>query len=156
MKVAKGDVSPTVTADGLITAKTTVNISSQVMGEITALPFEEGQRVKKGDVLVQINPDTYQRDVASAKSNLEAAQVAARQADVTYAQRKLDWIRAKDLFDKKIFSPSSSGTTPSSPWTRPASPPIPPRPWCSRPARPTSVPRTTWPRRPCALPSTAW
>ena len=106
MKVAKGDVSPTVTADGLITAKTTVNISSQIMGEITALPFLEGQQVKKGDVLVQINPDTYQRDVASAKSNLEAAQVAARQADVTYAQRKQDWIRAKDLFDQQIFSPS--------------------------------------------------
>ncbi len=103
-KVVRGDVAPTVTADGLITAKNTVNISSQVMGEIVAIPFKEGERVKKGDLLVQINPDTYQRDVASAKSNLDASQVGARQAEVTYAQRKLDWERAKDMFDQKIFS----------------------------------------------------
>jgi len=103
-KVIKGDVAPTVTADGLITAKNTVNISSQVMGEIVAIPFREGERVKKGDLLVQINPDTYQRDVSSAKSSLDAAQVGARQAEVTYAQRKLDWDRAKDMFDQKIFS----------------------------------------------------
>lgn len=106
MKTVRGDVSPTVTADGLITAKDTVNISSQVMGEITSIPFKEGDPVKKGDVLVQINPDTYQRDVASAKASLDASEVAARQADVTYVQRKKDWDRAKDLFEQKIFSTS--------------------------------------------------
>lgn len=106
MKVAKGDVSPTVTADGLITAKNTVNISSQVMGEITAIPFKEGASVKKGDVLVQINPDTYQRDVASALANMDSALVASRQAEVTLAQRRLDWNRSKDLFDQKVISVS--------------------------------------------------
>ncbi len=106
MKAVRGDVSPTVTADGLITAKDTVNISSQVMGEITSIPFKEGDRVKKGDVLVQINPDTYQRDVSSAKANLDASKVAARQADVTFIQRKKDWDRARDLFEQKIFSTS--------------------------------------------------
>ena len=100
----RGDVAPTVTADGIITAKNTVNLSSQVMGEIVSLPFKEGAAVKKGDILVQINPDTYQRDVLSAKANLDAAEVSARQADVALAQRTLDWERAKDLFEKKIVS----------------------------------------------------
>lgn len=104
LKTTKGDVSPTVTADGLITAKNTVNISSQVMGEITAIPFKEGAVVKKGDVLVQINPDTYQRDVASGRANLDAAEVTARQAEVTLAQRKRDWDRTKDLYEKGIVS----------------------------------------------------
>jgi HlyD family secretion protein len=102
--VKRGDVAPTVTADGIVTAKNTVNISSQIMGEITAIPYKEGAHVKKGDLLVQINPDTYQRDVLSGKANLDSAEVAARQADVTLAQRKLDWERAQDLFDKKILS----------------------------------------------------
>ncbi len=106
IKTAKGDVAPTVTADGLITAKNTVNISSQVMGEIVAIPFKEGSTVKKGDVLVQINPDTYQRDVASAKASLDTAEVMARQADVTLVQRRKDWERAKDLFEKTIISTS--------------------------------------------------
>jgi HlyD family secretion protein len=106
VKVAKGDVSPMVTADGLITAKDTVNLSSQVMGEIVSIPFQEGARVHKGDVLVQINPDTYQRDVASAKANLDASMVAENQARVTLTQRQRDWDRAEDLFKQKIFSTS--------------------------------------------------
>ena len=104
LKVTKGEVAPTVTADGLITAKNTVNISSQVMGEITAIPFLEGAAVKKGDVLVQINPDTYQRDVVSGQANLDASEVMARQAVVTLAQRKRDWDRTRDLYDKGIVS----------------------------------------------------
>jgi HlyD family secretion protein len=103
-KVKRGEIAPTVTADGTITAKDTVNISSQVMGEIVAIPFKEGDRVKKGDLLVQINPDTYQRDVASAKASLDSAQVALRLSDVSLAQRQLDWDRAQDLFAKKIYS----------------------------------------------------
>ncbi|MCI4397743.1 MAG: efflux RND transporter periplasmic adaptor subunit [Acidobacteria bacterium] len=106
VKVVRGDVAPTVTADGLIAAKDTVNISSQVMGEIIAIPFKEGERVKKGDVLVQINPDTYQRDVASAKANLDGALVALDQAKVTLAQRQRDWDRAENLFKQGIYSTS--------------------------------------------------
>lgn len=103
-KVKRGEIAPTVTADGTITAKDTVNISSQVMGEIVAIPHKEGESVKKGDVLVQINPDTYQRDVASAKASLDSAQVALRLSEVSLAQRQLDWDRAQDLFAKKIYS----------------------------------------------------
>ncbi len=106
VKVVRGDVAPTVTADGLIAAKDTVNISSQVMGEIVAIPFKEGERVKKGDVLVQINPDTYQRDVASAKANLNGALVAIDQAKVALTQRQRDWDRAEDLFKQGIYSTS--------------------------------------------------
>lgn len=103
-KVTKGEIAPTVTTDGLITAKDTVNISSQVMGEITAIPFKEGDHVKKGDVLVQIDPSTYQRDVASAKAGLDVARVADQQAEVTLRQRERDWKRAKDMFAQKIYS----------------------------------------------------
>ena len=104
LKAAKGDVSPTVTADGLITAKNTVNISSQVMGEIVSIPFKEGASVKRGDLLVQINPDTYQRDVSSGKAYLDTAEVTEHQAEVTRAQRRLDWQRSNDLFQKGILS----------------------------------------------------
>jgi HlyD family secretion protein len=104
LKATKGDVSPTVTADGLITAKNTVNISSQVMGEIVGIPFKEGATVKRGDLLVQINPDTYERDVVSARANLDAAEVMARQAGVTLAQRKLDWERTNGLYKQGVVS----------------------------------------------------
>jgi HlyD family secretion protein len=100
----KGDVAPTITADGIVTAKNTVNISSQVMGEITALPFKEGAHVKRGDLLVQINPDTYNRDVASGRAMLDSAEVSAHQAEVALAQRQTDWERYRKLYDEKIVS----------------------------------------------------
>ena len=103
-KVEKGKISPTVNADGNITAKVTVNMSSQVMGEIVAIPFKEGSSVKKGDVLVQINPDTYERDVAQAKASLDAAYVANDEAQVNLSQRKRDLERAQKLYSEKIFS----------------------------------------------------
>lgn len=103
-KVERKDISPTVNADGLIAAKIAVNIQSQVMGEIISLPFKEGDRVKKGDLLVQINPDTYERDVASAKASFEAAMVALDQSEVNLSQRKRDYERALKLHQDKIFS----------------------------------------------------
>lgn len=103
-KVEKGDISPTVNADGLVAAKVAVNIQSQVMGEIVSLPFKEGDSVKKGDLLVQINPDTYQRDVSSAKASLDAALVALDESEVNLTQRKRDYERALKLYQEKIFS----------------------------------------------------
>jgi len=100
----RGDVTPTVTAEGLISAKVTVNISSQVMGEVVRIPFKEGDAVRKGDVLVELNQDTYLRDVASSQANLLALEAALRQARVTLSQRERDWERAQDLYDQKIYS----------------------------------------------------
>lgn len=102
----KGEVAPTVTADGLIAAKVMVNISSQVMGEIISLPILEGASAKKGDVLVQINPDTFQRDVSSAQANLASSEVASRQAQALLAQRERDWKRAQELSAQGILPPS--------------------------------------------------
>ena len=100
----QGDVAPTVTAEGLISAKVTVNISSQVMGEILRIHFVEGDPVKKGDILVELNPDTYERDVASSRANVLALEAASRQAGITLKQRERDWVRAQDLYQQKIYS----------------------------------------------------
>lgn len=104
IKVERGKISPIVTADGVIVAKVTVNIQSQVMGEIIDLPFKEGDYVKKGDLLVQINPDTYKRDVDSSKATLEAANVYLRQSEINFEQRDRDYQRALNLHKDKIIS----------------------------------------------------
>src|SRR6478752_2709834 len=49
----------TVSATGKIQPEIEVKISSEVSGEIIQLPVKEGQVVKKGDLLVRINPDLY-------------------------------------------------------------------------------------------------
>ena len=58
-KVEPITIIETVSATGKIQPEIEVKISSEVSGEIIALPVKEGQTVKKGDLLVKINPDLY-------------------------------------------------------------------------------------------------
>src|SRR5687767_8370024 len=58
-KVARRNLTEIVVANGRIQPVTQVVISPEVAGEIVALPVKEGDRVKKGDLLVQIKPDNY-------------------------------------------------------------------------------------------------
>ncbi|BCS34572.1 RND transporter [Luteitalea sp. TBR-22] len=68
------DLVQIVSASGKIQAKRTVNISADNMGRVTQLSVEEGDRVKKGQFLMQIDP----RNLASAVQSGEAGQQAAR------------------------------------------------------------------------------
>ena len=63
-----------MSASGKIQAKRTVNISADNMGRVTQLSVEEGDRVKRGQFLMQIDP----RNLASAVQSGEAGQLAAR------------------------------------------------------------------------------
>ena len=57
--VETGTIVETVSATGKIQPEIEVKIASMVSGEIIDLPIKEGQVVKKGDLLVKINPDLY-------------------------------------------------------------------------------------------------
>src|SRR5438477_1286908 len=67
-KVARRNVTEIVVANGKIQPVLQVKISPEVSGEIIDLPVKEGQRVKKGDLLAKIKPDTYIANVKSAEA----------------------------------------------------------------------------------------
>ena len=76
-KAQRRNITQVVTATGKIQPEVQVKISPEVSGEIVSLPVKEGQRVKKGDLLLKIKPDVYvaQRDqfaagLLSARANL--------------------------------------------------------------------------------------
>ena len=58
--IERGTIIETVAATGKIQPEVEVKLSSEVSGEIIELPIKEGQDVKKGDLLVRINPDLVQ------------------------------------------------------------------------------------------------
>ncbi len=58
-KVAARTITQVVTATGKIQPEVMVKISPEVSGEIVDLPVKEGDRVKKGEVLMKIKPDVY-------------------------------------------------------------------------------------------------
>ena len=96
----------TVSATGKIQPEIEVKISSEVSGEIIELPVKEGQVVKKGQLLVKINPDLYTSGLNRSVSNLSGTKAGLSQADATFKEAKANYDRSKTLFDKGIISKS--------------------------------------------------
>ncbi len=96
----------TVSATGKIQPEIQVKISSEVSGEITALAVKEGQVVRKGDLLVKINPDLYTSGLNRSQSNLSSSKSGLSQADASFREAKTSYDRSKTLFDKGIISRS--------------------------------------------------
>ena len=96
----------TVSATGKIQPEIEVKISSEVSGEIIALNVIEGQVVKKGDLLVKINPDLYTSGYNRTVSNLSGTKANLSQADASFKEAKANYDRNKSLFEKGIISKS--------------------------------------------------
>ena len=108
-EVAQADfmtIIETVSATGKIQPEIEVKISSEVSGEIIALPVKEGQVVKKGDLLVKINPDLYTSGYNRTVAGLSQTKAGLGQADASYQEAKSNYDRSKTLFDKGIISKS--------------------------------------------------
>lgn len=96
----------TVSATGKIQPETEIKISSMVSGEIIALPVIEGQVVKKGDLLIKINPDLYTSGLNRTVSNLSGTKAGLTQAEAQFSEAKTSYERNKTLFEKGIISKS--------------------------------------------------
>lgn len=107
VEVAKANeitIVETVSATGKIQPEIEVKISSQVSGEITDLPVKEGQVVKRGDLLVKINPDLYTSSLNRSVSNYSGTKSGLSQADASFKEAQASYERNKTLFDKGIIS----------------------------------------------------
>ncbi len=103
-KVTKAPLVATVSCNGRVRARIKVDISSQVMGQIVTLAVVEGDHVKKGDLLLQIDKVQYDAGAQATQAALDAL-FAQREADKfarDQAQRDLD--RTKKNFAAHIES----------------------------------------------------
>ena len=75
-KVDRGPIVATVSATGNLNAVTTVQVSSQVSGQIKELFVDFNSLVKKGQLIARLDPDIFQAKVNAARAELESAQAA--------------------------------------------------------------------------------
>ncbi len=88
--VSRGDITMSVSATGAISAVTTVQVGSQVSGIIAKLYADFNSRVKKGQLLAELDPTPFEQAIAQQKANVDKAKVDAANAKVAYLrQRKL-------------------------------------------------------------------
>jgi HlyD family secretion protein len=101
-KVGRSDLVSTVSCNGRIQAQTKVDISSQVQGQIVNLAVREGDVVKKGTFLLQIDKAQYDASTRAQQAGLDAL-FAQRESDrATRGQAERDWQRTRKNFEAKI------------------------------------------------------
>src|SRR2546421_499044 len=112
VKVDRGDVREVVEATGTINAVTTVQVGSQVSGTISHLFADFNSKVKKGQLIAQIEPSLFEgtllqakADLANARANLLTAKANLEKAQATALQTKADYDRTVNLTKEGVMSP---------------------------------------------------
>ncbi len=80
--IERRDLTAVVSASGKIQPKRLVNISADTIGKVTHLAVEEGEEVKAGQFLLQIDPELYASAVQSGQAGIQAARESIKQARV--------------------------------------------------------------------------
>lgn len=88
MEITRGEMRQVVTATGEIQPLNTVSVGSQVSGTIEKLYVDFNSKVKKGDVLLEIEPSVLQASVDEAKASLVSAQSQRNYAKSEYQRNK--------------------------------------------------------------------
>src|SRR5262249_48381909 len=86
--VDRGNITQTVTATGALSAVTTVKVGSQVSGIIAKLHADFNSKVRKGDLLAELDPTPFQEKVNANRAALEKAQVDMRNAKIAFDRQK--------------------------------------------------------------------
>ncbi|HEY1663877.1 MAG TPA: efflux RND transporter periplasmic adaptor subunit [Verrucomicrobiae bacterium] len=105
-KVARRSITETVVANGKIYPVVQVHISPEVSGEIIELPVKEGQFVKKGDLLLKINPDVYVAALNQSTASYESSVASEAQAAANLEKAQADYQRNTELFSNKLLDES--------------------------------------------------
>ena len=113
VKVGKTDIIETVSASGKIQPEVEVKITPDVPGEIIGLYVKEGDSVKKGQLLLKVQPENYisitqraEAVVNQSKASSEQARSAIAQSEARVIRAQAEYDRQKRLFDDKVISAS--------------------------------------------------
>ena len=102
--VERTSLKSTVSATGKLSAVRTVQVGTQVSGQIAQIFVDFNDKVKKGELLARIDPTLQEQAVQDAQAQLERAQAQLTQAQDEYT-------RNKQLFDARVITPIEFGTT---------------------------------------------
>jgi multidrug efflux system membrane fusion protein len=103
--VRQGSIGQYIEALGTVTPLATVNLYSQVNGQVVAVHYVEGQIVHRGDPLVDIDPGPYEAQLQQYQGQLERDQALLKQAELDlarYREASLQDAIAKQTYDDQV------------------------------------------------------
>jgi HlyD family secretion protein len=109
-QVGRRDLVSAVTASGKIEAKTSVDISADITGRIIEIAVGEGDIVKRGQFLLQIDPAQYEAAVARSQGVVASTQAVLLQTKASRDQAQRAWNRAKQLSElgENLIAPETA------------------------------------------------
>ena len=103
-RVRVEDVTSRVRAPGKIEPKTQVKISADIPGKVTHLLVKEGDRVKQGQLMLQLDDTQYRANYNQARAALASAQAHQRDAEAALKVSEANFTRQQALFEQKLLS----------------------------------------------------
>jgi HlyD family secretion protein len=103
-KVEKGPITATVAASGTLNPVTSVQVGTQVSGQIKELFVDFNSPVKAGQLIARIDPETFEYRVRQNEADLEAGRAAAGRAQVALANAQRDLARTRELVAREFVS----------------------------------------------------
>lgn len=111
VQVSHGSIRSSITATGTVNAVTTVLVGTQVSGTIKKLNVDFNSRVKKGQVIAEIDPASLQAQTDQARANLLAARANVQKAKATQADSGRIRDRNRQLFSRNLIAKSELDTS---------------------------------------------
>ena len=105
-KVERGDLLYSISATGTLSPLITVQVGSQVSGTIEEVYVDFNSKVKKGQIVAQIEPALFRAQVAQAQANYESSNAVLDKARVIVEDARRQLERAKDLQKKSMMAES--------------------------------------------------
>ena len=105
-KVERGPITATVSSTGTLNPVTSVQVGTQVSGQIQQLFVDFNSPVKKGELIARIDPETFTYRVRQAEADLESARSSVGRAQVAQVIADRDLKRTKELVARNFVSPA--------------------------------------------------
>jgi len=105
--VTREALASTTLASGSLVYAQQIQLRSQVTGRVAEVLVEEGQRVRKGQVLMRLDPEAFDADLASAGAGVRAAEIEIESRRSRAAELERQLTRQRELFARHLVSRES-------------------------------------------------
>jgi HlyD family secretion protein len=106
--VDRGEIRVAISATGTLSAISTVQVGSQISGQVTAVLADFNDHVSKGEVLARIDPSTYQAQIAQGAAAVNSARASLSGAQATLHNAQLDYTRKSSLAQQELVARSDA------------------------------------------------
>lgn len=112
--VRRGEITRSVSASGTLEALVTVEVGSQISGQVTQVMVDYNDRVRRGQVMAVLDPQNQRSAVEQSQAQIASAQAGVAQAQAQVALAQAEYDRQKYLFDRQIIAQAALDTAEAS------------------------------------------